>query len=191
MGMKATPITLSDMNAVVQRLRDAVGSDLPLEKLSWLMPLDFAPGTTELHGVPVRRATGLDRPYLVHSIGAAPHESAPIGDPTSPETAYDVVARAMEKWIEKHYTVDFYPDGRRGARDVVQALLDLGWQPPAEVGDAEINLHIRDNGGPGNGLVITVDKAEQFIPLAKRNEKVTVGDIRRIVAAGAAKANRS
>lgn len=162
---------------VQQRLTAADMSGLPIDELVWLLPVDFLPGATALFGIRVRRATHLDRPYLAHAAGDE-HESAPLGDPTSPDTAYEAVATAMERWIEKHYTIDFYPDGQRGSRDVVQVLLNLGWRPPAELGDNEIQLHIQDNGGPGNGIVATADGGERFFPLPGRRQKISLEEIR-------------
>jgi hypothetical protein len=100
-------------------------------------------------------------------------------DFTNPETTYSVVGAAMEQWIEKNYTIDFFPDGKRGARDVVQAMLDIGWQPPDALADGDVALHIQDNGGPGNGIVATTpDGGERFFPLPQRRQQVTLAQIR-------------
>ncbi len=95
------------------------------------------------------------------------------------ETTYSVVAAAMEKWIETNYDPDFFPDGRLGARAVVQAMLDLGWQHPEVLSGHDVQLSVRDNGGPGNGIVARVDKEHAFFPLPRREQEVSVAEIRK------------
>lgn len=174
--MEAPLNHLQAMADAVHRVKAAGAADLPLDELTWLLPVDFLPHVTDLLGFPVRRAVGLDRAYLAHAP-AGEHASTPLGDPTSADTAYDVTAAAMEKWVET-YNQDFFPDGMRGAKSVVQALLDLGWRAPHQLADEDIALYVRDNGGPENGIVAVVDGVEKLFPLPKRRQTVSLAEIR-------------